>query len=193
MRSHQTSESTQLLHKAIILPSYVHLQHTFFHFIMIKKLGKPSILKLFEKLILKQLVDLPEHQFKLQNQHWLIKFTVNIVTEKAHQELLFNCGYWHFSGIQSWLACSLNLFTLTKLLSISWLCDLSVSSAKKENRFCQISASIPQGSVLGSILYLLYTADLPDNNITVPSFVDATVVICQWQPDTSCWKFADCT
>ncbi|KAL4090282.1 hypothetical protein QTP88_025154 [Uroleucon formosanum] len=41
-----------------------------------------------------------------------------------------------------------------------------------------ISARIPQGSVLGPILYLLYTADLPnDDNITLAMFTDDTAIL----------------
>ena len=42
----------------------------------------------------------------------------------------------------------------------------------------QIKAGVPQGSVLGPILYLLFTYDLPiSNNVVIGTFADGTAIL----------------
>lgn len=42
----------------------------------------------------------------------------------------------------------------------------------------KITAGVPQGSVLGSVLYLLYTADLPNiNGVITATYADDTALL----------------
>ncbi|KAL4107965.1 hypothetical protein QTP88_018234 [Uroleucon formosanum] len=62
----------------------------------------------------------------------------------------------------------------------SYLADRQFRVIHKEaiTEWKDISAGVPQGSVLGPILYLLYTADIPnDDNITLAMFADDTAIL----------------
>lgn len=62
----------------------------------------------------------------------------------------------------------------------SYLTNRKYRVANEEARsdFFPIIAGVPQGSVLGPTLYLLYTADIPvDNNATIATYADDTVLM----------------
>jgi hypothetical protein len=175
--------------------------------IMIKKPDKPAnevtsyrpisllsaISKLFEKLLLKRLkplVDLPEHQFGFRSHHSTIDqiHRVTSIIEKALEEKKYCSAVlidisqafdrvWH-AGLISKLS-KLLPGNYCRLIE-SYLADRTFSVAHEEAKssFRQISAGVPQGSVLGPILYLLYTADLPvDGNTTTATFADDTAIL----------------
>ena len=157
----------------------------------------PSLSKLLEKLLLKRLKPIierknliPEHQFGFRNKHSTIDQVhrvINVIS-KALEEKKYCCGVfldvaqafdkvWH-KGFLIKLRDQLP-HTWCALLE-SYLTDRQFRVVHEEaiTEWKDISAGVPQGSVLGPILYLLYTADIPnDNNTTLAMFADDTAIL----------------
>ncbi|VVC44621.1 Reverse transcriptase domain [Cinara cedri] len=127
----------------------------------------PSISKLFEKQLLKRLKPLikerqliPEHQFGFRNKPSTIDQVhrvINVIS-KALEEKKYCSGLPH-----TWCAFFVSFLAERQIRVIDWK---------------NISAGVPQGSVIGSILYLLYTADIPTKNYSMTAkFADDTAMI----------------
>lgn len=156
----------------------------------------PIISKLFEKLLLSRMNPhiaqeelIPEHQFGFRNSHSTIE-QVNRVYDIIRNSLE-NKKYcsavfldiqqafdkvWH-NGL---------LFKIKSKLPQFYLIIKSYLNARKfQVRFGQelsalqpINAGVPQGSVLGPLLYTLYTADLPTTeDVTVATYADDTAIL----------------
>lgn len=153
----------------------------------------PAISKLFEKLLLKRikpLINIPDFQFGFRNKHSTIDqiHRITSVIEQAFEEKKYCPSVfidvsqafdrvWH-EGL---------IYKLSKLLP-SNLCQL-MESYISERKFRvayeearsvlhPIQAGVPQGSVLGPLLYLLYTADIPTSTETIiGTFADDTVIM----------------
>ena len=153
--------------------------------------------KLFEKLLLKRLKPIieekqliPDHQFGFRTKHSTIDqvHRVTNVINKAIEEKHYCSGVfldvaqafdkvWH-KGL---------LLKLREQLPHTWSALLKSYLTERHFRvrydeattnWKSISAGVPQGSVLGPILYLLYTADIPTNdNTMIAMFADDTAIL----------------
>lgn len=157
----------------------------------------PVISKIFEKLLSKRLqpvIDerrlIPDHQFGFRIKHSTIDQVHKItdVIEKALEEKKICCGVfldvsqafdkvWH-EGLEHKLQLLLprQLFLILR----SYLTErlFRVKHGNDYSDFKEIAAGVPQGSVLGPLLYILYTRDIPqERNCVVATFADDTAIL----------------
>lgn len=157
----------------------------------------PIMSKVFEKLLLKRLMPIihdrklvPPHQFGFRNNHSTIDQIHRIINviEKAFEEgkvcsaVFLDVAQafdkvWH-KGLEFKLHRDLprQFFGILK----SYISDryFRVRHGNEYSELKKISAGVPQGSVLGPILYLLYTRDIPnDENVIIATFADDTAVV----------------
>src|SRR6476661_4848468 len=156
-----------------------------------------NISKLFEKLLASKLTPIlnenrciPNHQFGFRREHSTIEQTHRIVNaiRKAFEEKKYCSALfidvsqafdkvWH-EGLLHKL--KQNLPANTHKLLQSYL--VGRQFIIKEGNFLSspqpIAAGVPQGSILGPLLYLIYTSDMPTNNYTQTStFADDTAFL----------------
>jgi hypothetical protein len=157
----------------------------------------PVMGKLFEKLLLtkieplikdKQLI--PDYQFGFRRKHATLEQVHSVVNKAsaALEEKRYCCGLfldvaqafdrvWH-KGL---------LYKLRGVLPAAY-CDLicsylenrqfQVSYGDARTPWCKAEAGVPQGSVLGPLLYVLYTADMPSSaNVDNLVFADDTAIL----------------
>lgn len=153
----------------------------------------PAVSKLFEKLLskrLKPLIRIPDFQFGFRHHHSTIDQVHRVVTyiERALEEKKYCPAVfldvsqafdrvWH-PGLIYKIAQTLP-GNYCQLLS-SYLSERTFRVVHQEalSSFYPISAGVPQGSVLGPLLFLLYTADIPSTeNTFLGTFADDTVVM----------------
>lgn len=157
----------------------------------------PVLSKLFEKLLLKRIMPIienkkiiPNHQFGFRNQHSTIDQVHRItnVIEKALEEkkvcsaIFLDVAQafdkvWHEGLIYK---IRLNFPKQFSNILESYLSDrwFRVKQEDSYSELKQIEAGVPQGSVLGPVLYLIYTSDLPTlETNTTATFADDTAIL----------------
>lgn len=157
----------------------------------------PMLSKVFEKLILKRLRPilleanlLPKHQFGFREQHSTIEQvhrTVRTINDCLENKEFCSAAFldvtqafdkvWHAGllyKIKQYLPhCYFDLLR-------SYLNDrhFLVKYNDAFTKLYPIKAGVPQGSVLGPTLYLLFTSDLPStNNSITATFADDTAIL----------------
>ena len=159
----------------------------------------PMISKIFEKLLLRRLRPIieernlvPNHQFGFRNKHSTIDQVHRItnILEKALEEKRI-CStifldvaqafdkVWH-RGLEYKLERDLPKH-FSKLLK-SYISGryFRVKQEDSYSELRKITAGVPQGSVLGPVLYLLYTNDIPTcEEAVIATFADDTAIIAE--------------
>jgi hypothetical protein len=172
----------------------------------------PIASKVFEKLLLKRLLPLVEHanlipnnQFGFRPKHSTIEQTHRFI--RVLNDALDNSQYcsaafldisqafdkfWH-TGLLYKLRRSLPLNYFLILNSYLSYHHVVVRVNTELTGLTPVNAGVPQGSVLGPILYLLYTADLPTSpdSFTAIFADDIAVVATDSDPATVSPKTAN--
>lgn len=157
----------------------------------------PTMSKIFEKVLLHRMAPilkernvLPDHQFGFRKQHGTVE-QIHRVCEHIRKTLEQKkyCSsvfldiqqafdkVWH-KGLLSKIKQHLPhpFFSILN----SYLTDrlFYVKESGNTSALHRIEAGVPQGSVLGPILYILYTADLPtEPGVVVATFADDTAIL----------------
>ena len=155
------------------------------------------IAKLFERLLLARLKPvieernlIPTHQFGFREKHSTIEqvHRVTNVIESTLENKKICAGVfldvaqafdrvWH-QGLQYKLHRDLPKQFYEILKSYINERYFRVKFEGEYSQLKNINAGVPQGSVLGPILYLLYTNDIPDTGITdIATFADDTALL----------------
>lgn len=161
----------------------------------------PVTSKVFEKLFLKRLMPIineqaliPSHQFGFRHKHSTVEQihrVVNVIDQALQNKEYCSATFldvtqafdkvWH-PGLLFKLKHNLpnTYFNIIK----SYLCEryFQIKFKTSYSELCHVESGVPQGSVLGPILYVLYTADLPViPEITVATFADDTALLSTHQ------------
>jgi hypothetical protein len=157
----------------------------------------PVMSELFKKLLIKRLKPIierkhliPNHQFGFRSKHSTIDQVhriTNIIENKLEEKKICSAVFldvaqafdrvWH-EGLNYKLRTILPK-QYTEILE-SYLTEIFFRIKQRDaySELKEIKAGVPQGSVLGPVLYLMYTSDLPKlENSIVATFADDTAIL----------------
>ncbi len=153
----------------------------------------PVLSKVFEKIYLtrlKEVTEIPDHQFGFRNQHSTVEQVHRVAAqirealeEKQYCPALFLDvqqafdRVWHIGLL---LKANATIPGVHVRLIQSYLDNrtFQVTYRQATSAVKPILAGVPQGSVLGPHLYLMYTADIPQPvNATLAMFADDTALL----------------
>ena len=164
----------------------------------------PILSKLFEKMLLQKLKPIlhekkiiPDHQFGFRESHGTVEQVHRVVSEirnSLEQKLYCSAAFlditqafdkvWHeglIYKIRTLLPTSFYAIIKNYLLNRKFLVKYNSASTSLH----EIYAGVPQGSVLGPVLYLIFTADLPTSNyVKLSTFADDTAILAIHQNPT---------
>ena len=155
----------------------------------------PALCKILEINFLNSLAPIvesrkiiPNHQFVFRKSHGTIEQVyrlVEIIHSAFEKRNIAQQHSWSFlkhsigSGMTAWYINRRNFFQpisicYSNLISLIFY----INQDESATTLLQINAGVPQGSVLGPILYLLFTYDLPvSNNVAIDTFADDTAIL----------------
>ena len=159
----------------------------------------PIASKVMELLFLNRLYPIinsqqiiPDHQFGFRKGHGTIEQVhriVNVVNKSIDQQNYCTAVFLDISQAFDRVWHDGLLYKLKKLLNVnfftflkSYLCNRTFFVKQGNETTClhNINAGAPQGSIMGPLLYLIYTYDLPipqSNAVTIGTFADDTVAL----------------
>lgn len=172
----------------------------------------PVVSKLFERIFLRRLKPMlvvekivPDHQFGFRAKHATVE-QVHRVVRKVRQTLEKKeyCSavfldiqqafdrVWHkglLYKIKSWLPHT--VYTLMKSYLECRLFQVKYGESFSSFRECQ--AGVPQGSVLGPVLYTIFTADIPEiDNVLCATYADDTACLSSSKDPAEASRLLQC-
>ena len=157
----------------------------------------PVMSKLFEKLLIKRLNPIierknlmPNHQFGFRSKHSTIDQVhriTNVIEQTLEEKKVCSAIFldvaqafdkvWH-EGLNHKLRTILPKQSAEILESYLTERFFRIKQGDACSELKEIKEGVPQGSVLGPVLYLLYTSDLPElENSIVATFADDTAIL----------------
>lgn len=157
----------------------------------------PTFSKIFERLFSSRMLPIienkciiPDHQFGFRHKHGTPEQChrlVNVITDTFERKLYCSAVFldvkqafdkvWHIGLLYKLKKV---LPTPFYLLLKSYLEDRKfyVKVRDDKSKICEINAGVPQGSVLGPVLYTIYTSDIPvTSDITIATYADDTAIL----------------